>query len=134
MNEEREEIIKLEKEIKRLCIEVYDKSGDELIELIERANLFYTSPFILFCDERDTISLCHSFIRQILRDKKIYKPLQKKALSEGYEYYPYCVRCICSGEARLKDDEYRWIQIEPDNPPVRYICELCGREFGLVFY
>lgn len=134
MNEEREEIKKLEGEIRILCEEVYGESGDELIELIERANLFYTSPFILFCDERDTISLCHSFIKQILRDKKIYKPPQKKVPSEGYEYYPYCARCICGGEARLKDDEYRWIQIESDNPPVRYICELCGREFGLVFY
>ena len=134
MNEKEKEIKELEDEIRKLCMEVYGKSGEGIIDLIEKANRFYTSPFIIFCDEIDTISLCHSFLKQILRDKKIYEPPQKKATPGEHEYYPYCVRCICGGEARLKYNEYEMIQIEPDNPPVRYICELCGREFGLVFY
>ena len=127
MNEEGEEIKRLEKEIRKLCMEVYGRNGDEFIDLIEKANLTFTSG-LMFADERDTIALCRS-IRKILRkDKEKYDVVAPK------EYYPYCARCICGGEARLKYNEYEMIQIEPDNPPVRYICELCGREFGLVFY
>ena len=78
MNEEREEIEKLKKEIKGLCVEVYGKSGDEIIELIERANSFYI--FMPFCDENDTIGICHSFIKQILRDKKYINRHKRKLL------------------------------------------------------
>ena len=66
----------------------------------------------MFADEGNTIALCRSLRKRIIKDKEKYGIVTPR------EYYPYCTRCICSGEARLKDDEYRWIQIEPDNPPV----------------
>ena len=127
MNEKEKEIKELEDEIRTLCMEVYGRNGDELIDLIEKANSVYTSG-IMFTDERDTIALCRLFRKIINKDKEKYGVVTAR------EYYPYCTRCICGGEARLKYNEYEMIQIEPDNPPVRYICELCGREFGLVFY
>ena len=69
MNNE-EEIIKLKEEIKELCVEVYGGIGDEIIELIEKANSVFTSGLLIFSDERDTISLCHFFKRCIMKDKK----------------------------------------------------------------
>ena len=57
---EDEEIEKLKVRIKGLCMEVYDSSGDEIVELIERANSFFTSG-LLMTDQRDTISLCHFY-------------------------------------------------------------------------
>ena len=67
----REKIKELKEEIKTLCMEVYGKSGDEIIELIRKSDLFFTSGLV-FADERDTISLCNFFIRRILKDKETY--------------------------------------------------------------
>lgn len=68
--DDEEKIKKLKEEIKTLCVEVYGKSGDEIIKLIEKANSFFTSGLLMFTDERDTISLCHFFKKCIIRDKK----------------------------------------------------------------
>ena len=68
----KEETEKLKKEIKTLCMEVYGKSGDEIIELIEKANSVFTSGLLL-TDERDTISVCHFLRKRITKDKKKWK-------------------------------------------------------------
>lgn len=66
-----EKINELKEEIKELCVEVYGENGDEIIELIEKSNLVFTSSLLMFTlDEQDTISLCHFFKKCIMRDKK----------------------------------------------------------------
>lgn len=68
--DDKEKVKELKGEIKELCVEVYGRTGDEIIELIEKANSFFTSGLLMFTDERDTISLCHFFKKCIMRDKK----------------------------------------------------------------
>ena len=67
----KEKIKELQEEIKTLCMEVYGRSGDEIIELIKKADSFFTSGLVL-ADERDTMFLCRHFIRRILKDKETY--------------------------------------------------------------
>ena len=67
---EEEKIKELKEEIEELCVEVYGETGDEIIELIEKADSVFTSGLLMFTDERDTVSLCHFFKKCVMRDKK----------------------------------------------------------------
>jgi len=60
----REEINKLEEEIRNLCKEVYGQSGDEMMELIEELRLCDTSK-----KNRNTISVCKMYIEKIKKDR-----------------------------------------------------------------
>ena len=67
----KEKIKELQEEIRTLCMEVYGKSGDEIIELIKKADLFFSSG-IPFTRETYTILLCDFFLGRILKDKETY--------------------------------------------------------------
>lgn len=66
----REEINKLEEEIRKLCMETYGKQGDEMIELIEKAYFYELHVKLHVTNKSNTIDLCKMFIRMIKKDKE----------------------------------------------------------------
>ena len=66
MREGREKVNELEEKIKKVCGEVYGRSGNEMIELIEK---------IYYIELRDpnkpyTIDICKMVIKMINKDKE----------------------------------------------------------------